>query len=718
MHLFHCFPFSSSDFNFLFRDQHLKSQKSFTVMAEIKDSVPKVGLLLLLLYVFATTMGESEYLKYKDPKQPINRRIEDLMNRMTLAEKIGQMTQIDRMNATAEIVRDSYIGSLLSGGGSAPMFDATAEDWVNMVNGFQNASLSSRLGIPMIYGIDAVHGHNNVYKATIFPHNVGLGATRDPELVKRIGAATAREARATGIPYVFAPCLAVCRDPRWGRCYESYSEDHKVVQAMTEIISGLQGDVPNNSRKGVPYVGGKDKVAACAKHFVGDGGTTNGINENDTVTDWHGLLSIHMPAYYNSIAKGVSTIMVSYSSVNGVKMHANRDLITGFLKGTLKFRGFVISDWQGIDKITSPAHANYTYSVQAGIQAGIDMIMVPYNHTEFIDTLTSLVDNDVIPMSRIDDAVRRILRVKFSMGLFENPLADLSMADQLGSQAHRDLAREAVRNSLVLLKNGKDADSPVLPLQWLFKFSKGRKRSNNVVVGLLLGRDLVETTLLVVCLPSDCRLRSLSRSNTGVLFRASCWVNKVFKLTKWNSNTGVLFRASCWVNKVFRLAMLCAGTTILNAISTAVDPSTEIVYSENPNPDFVKSSNFSYAIVVVGETPYSETAGDNLNLTIPEPGLSTMTNVCNSVKCIVMLVSGRPLVVEPYLSSMDALVAAWLPGSEGQGVADVLFGDYGFTGKLPRTWFKTVDQLPMNVGDPNYDPLFPFGYGLTTEPVV
>ncbi|KAF7119315.1 hypothetical protein RHSIM_Rhsim13G0197900 [Rhododendron simsii] len=219
--------------------------------------------------------------------------------------------------------------------------------------------------------------------------------------------------------------------------------------------------------------------------------------------------------------------------------------------------------------------------------------------------------------------------------------------------------------------------------------------ATNVVVGLLLGRDLVETTLLVVCLPSDCRLRSLSRSNTGVLFHASCWVNKVF-----------------------RLAMLRAGTTILNAISTAVDPSTEIVYSENPNPDFVKSSNFSYAIVVVGETPYSETAGDNLHLTIPEPGLSTLTNVCNSVKCIVVLVSGRPLVVEPYLSSMDALVAAWLPGSEGQGVADVLFGDYGFTGKLPRTWFKTVDQLPMNVGDPNYDPLFPFGYGLTTEPVV
>ncbi|KAH7839072.1 hypothetical protein Vadar_034525 [Vaccinium darrowii] len=637
-------------------------------MVKIKGSVPVVGGLLLLLYVFTATMGESEYPKYKDPKQPINRRIEDLMSRMTLAEKIGQMTQIDRANATAEIVRDSYIGSVLSGGGSLPMFDATAEDWVNMVNGYQNGSLSTRLGIPMIYGIDAVHGHNNVYKATIFPHNVGLGATRqvyytNPDLVKRIGAATALEVRATGIPYVFAPCIAVCRDPRWGRCYESYSEDHKVVQDMTEIISGLQGEVPNNYRKGVPYVGGKDKVAACAKHFVGDGGTTNGINENNTVTDWHGLLSIHMPAYYNSIAKGVSTIMVSYSSINGEKMHANRDLVTGFLKGTLKFRGFVISDWQGLDRITSPPHVNYTYSVQAGIQAGIDMIMVPYNHTEFVDTLTSLVNDNVIPMSRIDDAVRRILRVKFTMGLFENPLADLSLVDQLGSQAHRDLAREAVRNSLVLLKNGKDADSPLLPLP---------KNASRILVA------------------------GTHANNLG--YQCGGWT------VSWQGLGG---------------NNLTSGTTILNAISTAVDPSTEIIYSENPNSDFVKSSNFSYAIVVVGETPYAETAGDNLNnLTIPEPGLSTITNVCNSVKCIVVLVSGRPLVVEPYLSSMDALVAAWLPGSEGQGVADVLFGDYGFTGKLPRTWFKTVDQLPMNVGDPNYDPLFPFGYGLTTEPVV
>ncbi|CAK9155721.1 unnamed protein product [Ilex paraguariensis] len=217
-------------------------------------SIPLVGLMFLCLWV---GIAQSEYMKYKDPKQLIGARIWDLMNRMTLEEKIGQMAQLDRVAATADVLRDYSIGSVLSGGGSVPLPHATAEDWVNMVNEFQNASLSSRLGIPMIYGIDAVHGHNNVYKATIFPHNVGLGATRDPELVKRIGGATALEVRATGIPYVFAPCIAVCRDPRWGRCYESYSEDPKVVQQMTEIISGLQGEIPANSRKGVPYLGGK-----------------------------------------------------------------------------------------------------------------------------------------------------------------------------------------------------------------------------------------------------------------------------------------------------------------------------------------------------------------------------------------------------------------------------------------------------------------------------
>ncbi|CAN6315808.1 unnamed protein product [Urochloa humidicola] len=420
----------------------------------------KITLVLIFCLV---SLGRAEYLKYKDPRQPVAARVRDLLARMTLAEKIGQMTQVERENITGEILARHFIGSVLSVAGSVPAPRASAQAWVSMVNEMQKGALSTRLGIPIIYGADANHGSSNVYKATLFPHNIGLGATRDPLLVKKIGEVTALEVRAAGIPFVFAPCLAVCRDPRWGRCYESYSEDPKVVQALTTVISGLQGDAPANS-VGRPYVGGRKKVAACAKNYVGGGGTFMGIDQNDTVIDTHGLMSIHMPPYYDAIIRGVSTFMISYNSWNGVKMHANHFLITDFLKNKLKFRGFVISDWYGIDRITSPPHKNYPNSVAAGIRAGIDMVMVPYNYTEFIDVLTSLVKNNIIPMTRIDDAVSRILRVKFTMGLFESPFADASLAGEIGKQEHRELAREAVRRSLVLLKNGKSPHAPLLPL--------------------------------------------------------------------------------------------------------------------------------------------------------------------------------------------------------------------------------------------------------------
>ncbi|CAI0397417.1 unnamed protein product [Linum tenue] len=627
--------------------------------------VSTCSILLLLALVFCSSFASAAkppYLKYKDPKQPIGARVKDLVKRMTLEEKIGQMVQIDLTVASSSVLKKYFLGSVLSGGGSVPSPKASAAAWVNTVNGLQKGALSTRLGIPMIYGIDAVHGHNNVYNATIFPHNVGLGVTRDPQLVKKIGAATAMEVRATGIPYVFAPCIAVCRDPRWGRCYESYSEDHTIVQKMTEIIPGLQGDLPANSRKGVPFVdNGGTKVAACAKHYLGDGGTTKGINENNTVISQNGLMSIHMPAYYNSVSKGVATVMVSYSSWNGKKMHANRELITGYLKNKLKFRGFVISDWQGIDRITSPPHTNYSTSITAGVGAGIDMIMVAYNYTELITNMIYQVKNKIIPVSRIDDAVMRILRVKFVMGLFEKPLADLSMVHELGKQEHRDLAREAVRKSLVLLKNGKSADKPLLPLP---------KKAPKILV-------------------AGSHADNLGNQCGG-------WT------ITWQGQTG---------------NDLTSGTTILKAVKAAVAPSTQVVYSEKPDPNFVKSGKFSYAIVVVGEPPYAETQGDSLNLTIPAAGLSTISNVCGSVKCVVVVISGRPVVMEPHLAKIDALVAAWLPGTEGQGITDVLFGDFGFTGKLARTWFRSVDQLPMNVGDAHYDPLFPFGFGLTTEPI-
>ncbi|KAL8095064.1 uncharacterized protein LOC141692618 [Apium graveolens] len=630
---------------------------SFSHLKRHKMAKTSVFVIWILVICSWYVIWQSYYIKYKDPNQPISVRISDLLSHMTLEEKIGQMTQIERKVAESDVMKNYFIGSVFSEGGSVPGPRASPEAWVNMVNEIQKGSLSTRLGIPMIYGIDAVHGHNSVYGATIFPHNVGLGATRDPLLVKKIGAATALEIRATGIPYTFAPCIAVCRDPRWGRCYESYSEDPKLVQAMTEFIPGLQGDIPPKSQKGFPFVSGREKVAACAKHFVGDGGTTKGLDENNTLISRNGLLNIHMPAYYDSIAKGVATVMVSYTSWNGVKMHANRDLIDGFLKNTLGFKGFVISDYKGLDRITNPFHANYTYSIEVAISAGIDMVMVPYNYTEFIDGLTFLVKNKFIPISRIDDAVTRILRVKFSVGLFDKPLADFSMAKYIGCKEHRELAREAVRKSLVLLKNGKSADKALLPLP--------KKTSKILVAG---------------------------KHADNIGYQCGGWT------IKWQGFDG----------------NVTVGTSILDAIKKTVDAETEVVYQEYPDIEFLKSNQFSYAIVVVGELPYAETNGDSPNLTIPEPGPSIIKNVCENIKCVVVLITGRPVVIQPYLATIDALVAAWLPGTEGQGIADTLFGDYGFTGKLSFTWFKTVDQLPMSVGDAHYDPLFPLGFGLKT----
>ncbi|XP_066319655.1 uncharacterized protein [Miscanthus floridulus] len=617
-----------------------------------------------LVLAFLLLPLAAEYVKYKDAKQPINERVQDLLSRMTLEEKIGQMSQIERANATAEVIEKYFVGSVLSGGGSVPAEKASASVWQKMVTKMQKAALKTRLGIPIIYGIDAVHGNNDVYNATIFPHNVGLGATRDPHLVKRIGEATAHETRATGIPYTFAPCVAVCRDPRWGRCYESFSEDTRLVQLMTSnMVTGLQGDVPAKHPKGVPFVGGSKKVAGCAKHFVGDGGTTRGINENNTVLSFHDLMRIHMPPYDNAVIKGISSIMISYSSWNGVKMHENKFLITETLKNKMDFRGFVITDWQAVDRITNPPHQHYYHSIKETIHAGIDMVMIPYDYPEFVADLVKQVKQGQIMLDRINDAVSRILRVKFTMGLFEDPLPDPRLTKELSAQEHRALAREAVRKSLVLLKNSKKGQTkPMLPLD---------KKAKKILVAGSHAHDL----------GSQCGGWTIT------------WQGE-----SGNNLTGV-------------------GTTILEAIKKAVDKKTTVDYVERPDKDDLsKSANdYEYAVVAVGEPPYAETAGDNKNLTIPSPGPEVIKDVCGLVKCVVLVVSGRPLVLQPYVDYMDALVAAWLPGTEAQGITDVLFGDYGFTGKLPRTWFKSVDQLPMNYGDKRYDALFPFGFGLTTK---
>ncbi|KAL3676622.1 hypothetical protein R1sor_026570 [Riccia sorocarpa] len=480
----------------------------------------------VLCLIFFVSVA-SAYDLYKDPTQDVEARVQDLLKRMTLAEKIGQMTQIERIVANYSVIKDYYIGSVLSGGGSAPEPNASVETWQNMIDNLQAGALDTRLQIPMIYGIDAVHGHNNVYGAVIFPHNIGLGCTRDPDLVKRIGAATALEVRATGISYAFAPCIAACHDPRWGRCYESYSENTEIIKNMTDMIFGLQGEpkIP-----GLPFVKDSSKVLACAKHYLGDGGTILGMNENNTVIDYEDLVKIHMSQYFDAIRKGVSTIMVSYSSWNGMKMHANRYLLTEVLKYNLKFQGFLISDWEGIDRITNPPGANYTFSILASINAGIDMVMVPFNYTTFIPELTRLVKDGYINMHRINDAVTRILRVKFTMGLFEMPWADRSYSNYLGAQDHRLLAREAVRKSFVLLKNGQNGD-PLLPLN--------KKATKIIVVGS--------------------HAHDIGRQCGG-------WT------ITWKGSNGTITN----------------GTTILEAIKSIMSPSTEVIYEPYPQPGFAK----------------------------------------------------------------------------------------------------------------------------------
>ncbi|ANM64868.1 Glycosyl hydrolase family protein [Arabidopsis thaliana] len=408
--------------------------------------------------------GSNETCVYKNKDAPVEARVKDLLSRMTLPEKIGQMTQIERVVTTPPVITDNFIGSVLNGGGSWPFEDAKTSDWADMIDGYQNAALASRLGIPIIYGIDAVHGNNNVYGATIFPHNIGLGATRDADLIRRVGAATALEVRACGAHWAFAPCVAALRDPRWGRSYESYSEDPDIICELSSLVSGLQGEPPKEHPNGYPFLAGRNNVVACAKHFVGDGGTDKGINEGNTIVSYEELEKIHLAPYLNCLAQGVSTVMASYSSWNGSKLHSDYFLLTELLKQKLGFKGFVISDWEALERLSEPFGSNYRNCVKISVNAGVDMVMVPFKYEQFIKDLTDLVESGEVTMSRIDDAVERILRVKFVAGLFEHPLTDRSLLGTVGCKEHRELARESVRKSLVLLKNGTNSEKPFLPL--------------------------------------------------------------------------------------------------------------------------------------------------------------------------------------------------------------------------------------------------------------
>ena len=583
------------------------------------------------------------------PLSAYDAQAKKLLAKMTLDEKIGQMTQpdISALKDPADI-ENLFLGSLLSGGNSDPQAGNSLKAWTDMYDDYQRHTQKTRLKIPLLYGVDALHGHNNVLGAVIFPHNIGLGCTRDAALIERIGRITAEEVRASGIQWAFAPCVTVPQDPRWGRFYEGFSDDPEIVKELgAASVRGLQG-------KGL---GDSLGVLACAKHYVGDGGTTYGsaqgrgayLDQGDTRVDEATLRRVHLPGYVTTVGAGVGTIMPSYSSWNGVKMSAQKFLLTDVLKTELGFQGFLISDYNAID-ILDP---DYKRAVAISVNAGMDMVMIAGKHREFVRDLKELVAEGSVPIARIDDAVTRILRVKFAMGLMNkhrSQLADRRLQQTFGSAAHRVVARQAVRESLVLLKN----EGRTLPLS---------KSAARIHVGGKNADDLGN--------------------------QCGGWT------IDWQGKSG---------------AVTPGGTTILAAIKSAVSKGTSVTFSK----DGTGAAGADVGVVVIGETPYAEGSGDRRDLALAQEDIDAIHNMKQAgIPVVVVLISGRPLILGDVLAEADALVAAWLPGTEGQGVADVLFGDYKPTGKLSVGWPKSMDQIPHPQGEGYADALFARGYGLS-----
>ncbi|AUX36765.1 MULTISPECIES: exo 1,3/1,4-beta-D-glucan glucohydrolase [Sorangium] len=606
---------------------------------------------------------------------PLDPEIEDaiaeLLAQMSPAQKVGQMVQPEILAITPDQVREYHIGSVLNGGGSWPgrSKHATVADWVALADAYYAASTDTsgapgeHLGIPVIWGVDAVHGHNNVIGATLFPQNIGLGAMNDPDLIEEIGSITATEVAVTGLDWAFAPTLAVVRDDRWGRSYEGYSEDPEIVKSYAgRMIRGLQGRPADSA----DLFSGRH-VIATAKHFMGDGGTEQGKDQGNTVCSEEDLRDIHAQGYLSALEAGAQTVMASFSSWNGDKMHGHRYLLTDILKGQLGFTGFVIGDWNGHGQLPGCNNSQCA----AAINAGVDMIMVPNDWRAFIENTIAEVQSGEIPMARVDDAVTRILRVKMRAGLF-GPKANKGApsarsvagdATLLAAPEHRAVAREAVRKSLVLLKNKGD----VLPLS----------KSMNVLVA--------------------------GKTADNIQNQSGGWT-----LTwQGTGNTNADFPNAQSIYAGIDEAIAGAGMSGSATLS----------------PDGTAAADtFDAAIVVIGETPYAEGQGDigkfetlehaNLN---PEDlaVIDTIRAQAPSVPIVTVFVSGRPLHTNKELNRSDAFVAAWLPGSEGGGVADVLFGDYEFQGKLSFSWPSADCQAPINKGD-GETPLFPYGYGLVT----
>jgi len=587
---------------------------------------------------------------YMDATAAVTARVADLLDRMTLDEMLGQMCLVDvgfltKSGSEERDITTYFIGALLNGADTDPPAN-TPKAWADMTDRYQGYALATRLHIPVIYGVDAVHGHNNVFGATIFPHNIGMGATRNEALIERAAQVTAVEVAATGIDWTFAPCIAVPRNEQWGRFYEGFAETPELVgRCGAAAIRGFQGS----------DLSAVTTILACAKHFAGDGGTTwgtgtnGGIDRGDVVLDEATFRAIHLAPYSNAVAAGVKSIMASYSSWNGVKMHGHSNMLTQVLKGELGFEGFIVSDWGGIDDV---APGDYKSAIVTSINAGIDMVMVPDRYEEFLSLLKEAVTNGLISTNRVRDAVKRILNVKFQLGLFEKPYAERKLLDRVGCAEHRAVAREAVRQSLVVLKN----KGSILPLR----------------------KDLAHI-----------HVAGKNADNLG--YQCGGWS------MSWQGGSGDI----------------TIGTTIYEAITNAVSAETLVTYSE----DGSGAGDADVGIVVVGETPYAEYCGDTQDLSLDSEDLAAIERVRTSgVPVVVVLVTGRPLIVEPALTNWDALVVAWLPGTEGEGVADVLFGDYYPHAKLPHSWPRSESQIPINIGDQPYDPLYVFDHGLGIEP--
>ena len=603
-----------------------------------------------------------------EPTPSVEARVEHLLDRMTLEEKVGQTLQADVRRVSPDDVRRYHLGSVLNGGGGFPDDDkhAGVEAWLALADEMWAASTDTtggRTGIPIIWGVDAVHGHNNVVGATLFPHNIGLGAARHPELIRRIGAATAREMRVTGQDWNFGPTLAVPRNDRWGRTYEGYAEDPGIVRDYARaMVLGLQGHPDSASFLD------DDHVIATAKHFVGDGATRDGRDQGDAVGDPAELLSLHAAAYTDALDAGVQAVMASFSSLNGVKMHAHRALLTDTLKGTMGFDGLLVGDWNGHGQVPGCSNASCATSVNAGL----DMFMVPEDWEALYRNTLAQVRDGTISLERLDDAVRRILRVKIRAGVLdrERPSARHLAGDEnvLGAPEHRALARQAVRESLVLLKN----DGNVLPL---------RPDQHVLVVGD--GAD------------------DIGKQTGG-----------------WTLT---------WQGTGNERRDFPGATSIWEGIRGAVDAAGGRA-TLSPDGSFDPADPPDVVVAVFGEDPYAEFQGDREDVDYPRGDGSELEMLRRirrtGVPLVSVFLSGRPLWVAPELNASDAFVAAWLPGSEGGGVADVLFTapdgtvPHDLRGRLSFSWPRAPQQVAVNVGDAAYDPLFEFGYGLSYADTV